>query len=892
MGLAPYGRPRNDYEIALAEKLRAIFRSALMVNDEGTFAVDPTWYYYGTFSSGRQRVTDAMMRRLSHLIKWTGKHGSTIDPDLECDRPVAVLAFVLQEVIEECILRLVGYYLRSDRRTCAAKSVALAGGVAHNIGANARLVSSGLISANRLFVQPAAGDAGTSIGAAQIVANYRYGQEPRRKMRRADLGLAYSDADIEACLQRRGLRVGGDYRVFQDEDELARAVATCIAKNQVVGWFQGRSEFGPRALGYRSILLNATWSGANTLANQIKRRQSWRPSAISISYDAAGTFLDTIGDAHAPFMNVAFSMSNAGARVTSGRHPADGTTRPQTVAKDVNARLWRVLEHLRSMTGVPVVVNTSFNRREPLVETPDEALNTFFYMKGMDVLCIGRTLVTGRKHLSPSVRSLEDESATRSRLCTAQNSSRITDYDNVFGHLSRLSGNSTTMLRVIIRNRSNAECVYTLPLAKEMLNDREHRNLQLALASNIYNRAILHGAEGIYIGTDGPYSLVIYDKLAALLRSAFPSLAAFANYGAPVEILPLREHRPSRSRADCLVVDSGDCSTSGCSIGIDIGFTMTKGGIVNDGKLVWSYARPTPKDRGLKGLLHHIRCIVLRACNELWHTAHLEGLGGIGITLPSVVQVLANGSPHVGPLLAFGNALTRRARDRRNVAMAIENFRLNLADEVDCNVWLLNDVDAFGVAEISDMRGLGRACHGNSLVVALGTGVGDALIENGRIDFNRPHQASQAVISLGKSDGQHSKGVFCLAEYLNRARWESLAKEHSVGNVEKALARRSGSESARATLIVQEQATHLVEWSRHLSGLTPIDQIIVTGGAANGLMGQQLVQDANLIAAQRARSEDRAPVVFYRSRITPSHGGAIGAAHFASLVSRVSLLSS
>ena len=192
-------------------------------------------------------------------------------------------------------------------RSRGVRAVALAGGVAYNINANGRLIADGLIKSSRLFVQPAAGDTGAAWGAAMIVAQQVYGHDPCCRLRRVDFGPTYQDTQIVSALMACGLKAGDDYEELANDEEVVSCAATLLANNQAVGWFQGGSEFGPRALGFRSILLNASDPQANAKANRIKRREYWRPSAISIAAEYAEAFLEDL-DGEAPFMNVLFRV--------------------------------------------------------------------------------------------------------------------------------------------------------------------------------------------------------------------------------------------------------------------------------------------------------------------------------------------------------------------------------------------------------------------------------------------------------------------------------------------------------------------------------------------------------------------------------------------------------
>jgi carbamoyltransferase len=211
---------------------------------------------------------------------------------------------------------------------------------------------------------------------------------------RIDLGLTYCETEIKRALSTAGFVSQVEHEKIEDEDAFVDLVADALVEHQPVAWFQGRSEFGPRALGFRSILLNPADARANFVANEIKGREPWRPSAISILAESASKYIEGIGRARVPYMAVGFSLTAFGqTRIKAGRHAADGTTRPQTVSRSQQPLFWKLLKRMEERTGTPVLLNTSFNREEPIVESPGEALNTFVRMKEVSLLAIGRFLV-------------------------------------------------------------------------------------------------------------------------------------------------------------------------------------------------------------------------------------------------------------------------------------------------------------------------------------------------------------------------------------------------------------------------------------------------------------------------------------------------------------------
>jgi carbamoyltransferase len=224
------------------------------------------------------------------------------------------------------------------------------------------------------------------------------GYSPAHKLTRVDLGPAYQHHEYEHALRTNGYERDAHYHEVGDETELIRQVAGRLSRGELVGWMHGGSEFGPRALGHRSILAGVTAPENDAKVNAAKHRQNWRPSAISIAVEAAPLIFSNFeADATAPFMTVAFDLTPAGAAlIRAGVHHADASTRPQTVAKQDDPLFWQLLTEVGERTGLAALLNTSLNRREPLVESPEEALSAFQRMPELDSMILGRFVVTAR----------------------------------------------------------------------------------------------------------------------------------------------------------------------------------------------------------------------------------------------------------------------------------------------------------------------------------------------------------------------------------------------------------------------------------------------------------------------------------------------------------------
>jgi carbamoyltransferase len=305
--------------------------------------------------------------------------GPKREPESEIDARHKNLAFAVQDACEEAMMTLA----RAAVEKTGSRNLCLAGGVALNSKANGKIAASGWV--DRIFVQPAAGDDGVCLGAALAPYLDNGGKLPMRKMRHAYLGSASSDEEIEKTLRTYKLRAT---RVADP----AAAAAEMLASGKILGWFQGRMEFGPRALGARSILADPRDPEMNAKVNNaVKFREWWRPFAPSMLAEVAGEYIESATDS--PFMILTAQVRPEKRSVIPSVTHVDGSARPQTVEQDVNPLYWRLIREFGNRTGVPVVMNTSFNLRgEPIVCAPTDAVRTFF-SSGMDALVIGSFVV-------------------------------------------------------------------------------------------------------------------------------------------------------------------------------------------------------------------------------------------------------------------------------------------------------------------------------------------------------------------------------------------------------------------------------------------------------------------------------------------------------------------
>ena len=284
--------------------------------------------------------------------------------------------------------------LESLHKKYGGENLTLSGGCAMNSVANGKVYARSPFK--RVYIQSAAGDAGGAIGAAMVAAQEIAGASPllRDHMEHAYWGPQFTDAEYASLLDEHdaALRAAGCALVkFDDEGELCAATAQAIGEGKVIGWFQGRLEWGPRALGNRSILGDPRRANMKDILNEkIKRRESFRPFAPSILREEVSAWFET--DADVPFMMQVFQVrEEQRAKIPAVTH-VDGSGRLQTVHRHTNPRYHRLIETFRTQTGVPIVLNTSFNENEPVVCHPREALDCFLRTK-MDVLVLGNHFV-------------------------------------------------------------------------------------------------------------------------------------------------------------------------------------------------------------------------------------------------------------------------------------------------------------------------------------------------------------------------------------------------------------------------------------------------------------------------------------------------------------------
>lgn len=353
MGLAPYGDER------FVERFRDVLRPAR----DALFFQDLSWFDYPT--GARRLVSERFVRTF----------GPARPPGGEIERHHRDVARALQQATEEVVLDLA----RRVRGATGLPRLVMAGGVALNCVANGRLARAGIF--DEIFVQPAAGDNGASLGAALHVAHRRLGIPRGEPMRTAFVGPGFDESDTVDAARVRGLAAERPADVVERTAEL-------LAAGRIVGWMQGRMEYGPRALGNRSILADPTRPGMRDTVNRaVKFREAFRPFAPSVPLEDAAAWFEDVRPS--PFMLLTFQVRpECRERLPAVTH-TDGSARVQTVTREENPRFHALLKAFGRRSGVPILLDTSFNvRGEPIVRTAGEALDALL-RTGLDAVVVG-----------------------------------------------------------------------------------------------------------------------------------------------------------------------------------------------------------------------------------------------------------------------------------------------------------------------------------------------------------------------------------------------------------------------------------------------------------------------------------------------------------------------
>jgi carbamoyltransferase len=370
MGMAPYGEPKY------VDRIKKMIR----INEDGSLWQDMKYFaYHWSATSSFTPAFEEVMGRPARDPKFEDK---SLDP-FYCD-----VAMSIQRVTEEIVLKMADHLVK----TTGITKLCMAGGVALNSVANAKIIDNTAVE--ELYVQPAAGDDGCSIGAALWAYHHVLGKPRAGALEHAYLGSEYSDDQIREFLEKEGI----DYVYTSDDEAFYEKVADDMMAGKVGGWFRGRFEFGPRALGARSIIADCRKMEMKELVNaKIKFREAFRPFAPSVLEERADEYFvmpkSTGEQWPARFMLYVVPVREDKRDEIPAITHVDGSGRLQTVIKKYNPAYHRMIELFAEKSGTPVILNTSFNLKgEPIVETPAQAFNTFSRSE-MDVLYLGNYIV-------------------------------------------------------------------------------------------------------------------------------------------------------------------------------------------------------------------------------------------------------------------------------------------------------------------------------------------------------------------------------------------------------------------------------------------------------------------------------------------------------------------
>jgi carbamoyltransferase len=377
MGLAAYGQPEflDEFRKIVYTAGPLSFRLGLEYFTHQERGADMTW---------RDASQTPVLGRLfsEYLEKRLG-------PTRKADEPLTQRHFNLAASMQAALEEVLAAHWSALAAKTGEKSLCLAGGVAFNCVANGRIFDSSPFE--RVYVQPAAGDAGLSVGAAFAVNHQVLGRPREFVMDQAGWGPQFNPQEIRSAVQKFK-DANDDAEISELEDTpLVQATAKHISEGKILGWFQGRAEWGPRALGQRSIVADPRRPEMKEILNRrIKHRETFRPFAPSILEEATSEYFEKTHPS--PFMTFAYKVRQEKRAVIPAPTHVDGTARLQTVSRTANPMYWKLIRAFGDLTGVPVVLNTSFNDNEPIVCRPEEALDCFRRTQ-MDVLVLGNFLL-------------------------------------------------------------------------------------------------------------------------------------------------------------------------------------------------------------------------------------------------------------------------------------------------------------------------------------------------------------------------------------------------------------------------------------------------------------------------------------------------------------------
>jgi carbamoyltransferase len=371
MGMAPYGKP------VFVDKLEDVIH----LTGDGLFQLNLKYFRKGTegvISYGDDHIPVVQPMYSEQMISRFGAPRRKEDPLTEYHKD---LAASVQRITENAIFHI----MESLQKKTGLKNVCVAGGVAQNSVANGKIKTR--TSFENIYIPSAGHDAGISIGAALYVQHQLLKRKRIPSIRTAYTGSRFTNGEIKQFLSSKNIA----FKELSD-DLLFDKITDCLVEGGVAGWFTGRSEFGPRALGGRSIIADPRRADAKEILNsKIKRRESFRPFAPSILKEYVDEYFELDDDV--PFMEKVFPIKESKRKMIPAVTHVDGSGRLQTVDKNISPRYYGLIESFKNKTGIPILLNTSFNENEPIVNTPEEALNCFL-RTNMDMLILENILIT------------------------------------------------------------------------------------------------------------------------------------------------------------------------------------------------------------------------------------------------------------------------------------------------------------------------------------------------------------------------------------------------------------------------------------------------------------------------------------------------------------------
>jgi len=360
MALASHGRYR--------EEIYSKLKKMIFFNGNGNYKYDASYSFFGRHIHGTI-YSEKMIKLLKHPRYYR-------EPIEQVHKDIA---FAAQDILEKITISIIKDISRNPDYN---KKLCIAGGVGLNCKMNGTIAAKDYVE--QIFIPPVSNDAGSALGAA-LYFSKENGYNPKFRMEHAYWGPEFSDNEVKKILNKLGVK-------FKEDLEIETTIARLLSQDKTIGWFQGRMEIGPRALGARSILASPTKEWMSEYINMnIKHREPWRPFAPSMLYEKSSNYL--IRPKESPFMTLAFDVSKKIREDMPAVVHIDNTTRPHLVKKDINPKYWKLITEFEKISGVPVILNTSFNvDEEPIVCTPEQALRTFFN-SSLKYLALGNFLV-------------------------------------------------------------------------------------------------------------------------------------------------------------------------------------------------------------------------------------------------------------------------------------------------------------------------------------------------------------------------------------------------------------------------------------------------------------------------------------------------------------------